>query len=65
MVTFHVELMSGRKVVRSVSIAAQSPVHAVVKMIPKPMKPGKTPGKPYIQVRSPIGGKTRTFQLAD
>lgn len=64
MESFKVELMSGRKIVRSVLVAAQSPVHAVVKTIPKPLMPGKTPGKPWIRVRDSAGGKASAFHVA-
>ncbi|MGX8008903.1 hypothetical protein ACVDG8_007725 [Mesorhizobium sp. ORM8.1] len=65
MESFKVELMSGRKIVRSVLVAAQSPVHAVVKTIPNSLKPGKGPGKPWIRVRNAVGGKASAFHVAD
>jgi len=65
MESFRVDLMNGRKVVRSVSVAAQSHVHAVVKTVPKPLKPGKAPGKPWIRVKPVAGGKSSSFQVAD
>lgn len=60
---FLVELMSGKKVVRSLSVVAQSHVHAVVKTVPKPLKLGKAPGKPWIRVRPAAGGKTSVFHV--
>ena len=65
MESFRVDLMSGRKVVRSISVAAQSHVHAVVKTVPKPLKLGKAPGKPWIRVRNAAGGKASAFQVAE
>ncbi|WP_027062662.1 hypothetical protein [Mesorhizobium loti] len=65
MESFRIDLMNGRKVVRTVSVAAQSPVHAVVKTIPKPLMPGKAPGKPWIRVRNAAGGKSSAFRVVD
>lgn len=65
MESFRVELMNGKKVVRSLSVAAQSHVHAVVKTIPKQMMPGKTTGKPWIRVRPAAGGKTSVFHVIE
>lgn len=50
MESFKVEEMDGTKIVRSVSVEAQSHVHAVVKAIPRPLKPGRVPGRPWIRV---------------
>jgi hypothetical protein len=65
MENFRVELMNGKKVVRSLSVAAQSHVHAVVKTVPKPMMPGKASGKPWIRVRPAAGGKTSAFHVIE
>lgn len=65
MESFRVELMNGKKVVRSLSVAAQSHVHAVVKTVPKPMMPGKASGKLWIRVRLAAGGKTSAFHVIE
>lgn len=61
---FKVDEMDGSEIVHSVSVAAQSHVHAVVKAIPRPLKPGRVPGRPWIRVTDP-NGTSRDFSGGD
>lgn len=65
MKSFKVEAMSGSKVVSATSVEAQSHVHAVVKAIPRPLKPGRSPSKPWIRVTDVATRKATEFQFAD
>lgn len=48
--SFKVEFIDGSEVVRSLEVAAQSDVHAVMKTVPRPLKPGRELGKQWIRV---------------
>ena len=65
MKSFKVDAMSGSKVIRSTSVDAQSHVHAVVKTVQRPLKPGRSPGKPWIRVTDIETRKTSEFQFLD
>jgi hypothetical protein len=65
MKSFKVDAMHGDKVISSALVEAQSHVHAVVKSIRKPLKPGRTPGKPWIRVTDMANRKASEFQTAD
>jgi hypothetical protein len=65
MKSFKVDAMHGDRVVSSAVVEAQSHVHAVVKSIRRPLKPGRTPGKPWIRVTEVDSLKASEFQRAD
>ena len=62
---FKVEAMIEDRVISSTSVEAQSHVHAVVKTVRRPLKPGRSPGKPWIRVTDLASGKAGEFQFAD
>ncbi|WP_027037588.1 hypothetical protein [Mesorhizobium ciceri] len=65
MKSFKVEAMHGDKAISSALVEAQSHVHALVKSIRKPLKPGRTPGKPWIRVTDLANLKASEFQKVD
>lgn len=65
MKNFKIDAMSGSKVISSTSVEAQSHVHAVVKTVPRPLKPGRSPGKPWIRVTDLETRKANEFQFLD
>lgn len=62
--SFKVEEMDGTKIIRSVSVEAQSHVHAVVKAIPRPLKPGRVRDRPWIRVTD-SNSTSREFSSGD
>lgn len=62
---FKVDAMHGDSVVSSALVEAQSHVHAVVKSVRRPLKPGRTQGKPWIRVTEVASRKVTEFQRAD
>lgn len=57
--------MAGNKVTASMSVAAQSHVHAVLKAVPQQLKSGRSPGKPWFRVVEVASGKASEFQLVE
>lgn len=64
METFKVEEMDGPKAVRSVSVEAQSHVHAVMKAIPRPLQLDRGPGRLWIRVTD-ASRSSREFYYGD
>ncbi|MBZ9894538.1 MULTISPECIES: hypothetical protein [unclassified Mesorhizobium] len=64
MASFKVEAMNGTKVISTTSVEAHSHVHAVVKVVQRPLKPGRTSGKPWVRVTDLGTRKISEFEFA-
>jgi hypothetical protein len=65
MKSFKVEAMHGNEVISSATVEAQSHVHAVVKSVRRPLKPGRSPGKSCIKVTELDSRKASEFQISE